>query len=344
MPRAGYSFGMELPDLVRDHLGSEQVQAGVALGDDDLLCLTPTRVLVYSGEGLLSDEAVEIHELDVERLLLSEGRRKTKFVFEYVDRTESLTVPRRRADKALELLMEGILDVAGVTEPEESVAGVYRFSELTLVVTDRRLVKHVGTPAWDDDYEGYPFESVTGLDFEEGSVATQIVLSVDGRPERIKAPNDAAPMLRRTLEEVLFEFRDVDSLAAFNRVVAPAEAPEDESEPDHLDLGEGIDPLVAEEPDPEPAEPDDEEAETDSPRPERIQVDPRPDQAEEPEADEAEAVATETPRDDRPSGDELAEIQAQLADLEATIEDQTDLLRKHHEAIQQLISELRKSR
>ena len=70
----------------------------------------------------------------------------------------------------------------------------------------------IGAAVIDEDFEVFPFADVTGLEFETGSVATQIVLAVDGRPQRIKAPNDEAPLLRRTLEEVLFAFHDVESV------------------------------------------------------------------------------------------------------------------------------------
>ena len=50
---------MDIPDLVQRALGGEEIQAGVSLGDEDAVCFTPTRALVYKGEGLISDEGVE---------------------------------------------------------------------------------------------------------------------------------------------------------------------------------------------------------------------------------------------------------------------------------------------
>ena len=43
---------MEIPNLVRQSLGGEEIEAGVNLGDEDLICLTPTRTLLYRAEGL----------------------------------------------------------------------------------------------------------------------------------------------------------------------------------------------------------------------------------------------------------------------------------------------------
>ncbi len=243
---------MEIPDLVRNALGDEEVRAGVNLGDEDALCLTPTRTILYRGEGLLSDESIEEYAHDVERLDVKEGRRKTKFSLTYVDGTETFTVPGSRAETVLEHLLDGVLTVGEVIEPTESVRGVYRFSELTLIVTDARLVKHVGAPVWDEDFEEFPFADVTGLAFEQGSVATQIVISVAGRPQRIKAPNDQAPMVQETLQDALFAFHEVDSLDALNEAVAVEEAAssggeggsEESSSAVDLSLSDGIDPLV----------------------------------------------------------------------------------------------------
>jgi hypothetical protein len=245
---------MEIPQLVRERLGDESIEASVTLGDEDLVCVTPTRTLVYRGEGLLSDESVSVYQHDVERFDVSTGRRKTKFVFEYVDGTESFTVPGGRADTLLNVLLGGVLHVAGVTGAGESISDVFSFSELTLVVTSHRLVKHVGEPVWDEDFEEYPYEDVTGLSFEEGSVATQVVLSVNGRPERIKAPAKEARKVEQTLTQALFAYHEVESLAEFDALVAEQddqpESPSDRGgSSSDLSLEDGIAPLVGDDAD-----------------------------------------------------------------------------------------------
>lgn len=238
---------MDIPDLVQQALGGEEIQAGVSLGDEDAVCFTPTRALVYSGEGLISDEGVEEYPLDVERLGLKRGRRKTKFVFQYLDGSRSFTVPSNRDDDVLERLLEGVLRIESVIDERESVGGVYLFSELTLVVAEKRVVKHVGEALWDEDYEVYDFAEVTGLEFERTSVATSIVLDIQGHPQRVKVPNDNAALLRRTLQEALFEFHDVESLEELNRLLGEDDEIDDVAETDESDdltFGSDIDPLV----------------------------------------------------------------------------------------------------
>jgi len=248
---------MDIPDLVNGVLGDEEIQAGVSIGDEDAVCLTPTRTLIYRGEGLLSDESVEEYSHDIEQLAVSEGRRKTKFTMQYIDGTESFTVPANRGEKVLTLFLEGVLRLEGVIDPRESIAGVYRFSELTLIIADGRLIKHIGNQVWTEDFEGYAYEDVTGLEFERASVATSITLGVDGRPQRIKVPNDKAPVVRQTLEEALFNHYDVGSSEELSRVVGTDEqadtggvetvgATEDE---DEFVFGDDFDPLVSEDDD-----------------------------------------------------------------------------------------------
>ena len=237
---------MDIPDLVQRALGGEEIRTGVSLGDEDVVCFTPTRVLVYNGEGLISDEGVDEFPLDTERLSIKRSRRKTKFTLQYIEGPESFTVPANRGEDVLERLLEGILRTDGVLDDEESVAGVYLFSELTLVVTDKRVVKHIGGAVWDEDFETYDFADVTGLDFEQTSVATSIVVGIDGHPQRVKVPSDNAPIVRRTLQEALFEFHDVSSLDELNRVLGDDDEldVDETSAADDLTFGSGIDPLV----------------------------------------------------------------------------------------------------
>jgi len=236
---------MELPARIRRELGDETLDSAVALGDEDLICFTPTRTLLYRGEGLLSDESIEVYDHDVDRLDISEGRRKTAFVLTSFDSEERFTVSRNRTEPVLERLLTGVLRMAEVIDADEAVDAVFRFSELTLIVTDARLVKHVGTPLWDADYEEFAFADVTGLEFEEGSVATYIVVSVDGRPQRIKAPRRDAEYLKRALTAALFSYYDVDSIEELNDAVGTGTAdPADESRRFDFELDDSIEPLV----------------------------------------------------------------------------------------------------
>lgn len=328
---------MDVPDLVRQALGDESIRAGVSLGDDDAVCFTPTRTLLYRSEGLLSDESVSTFPHDFERLAVSEGRRKTKFTLTYVDREESLTVPGDRADAVLERLLEGSLRVGGALDADESVTGVFRFSELTLVVAQQRLLKHVGGYTWDGDFEAYPYDEVTGLHFEDGSVATAVVLEAAGRTERVKAPNEEAPLVRQALESALFEYFDVGSLDELNRAVAPDDEADDsdggEDRAEGLGLDSGIDPLV-----------DDSDEESSPGRSRTASGRGGPPVADEAAGDSSAVSEAAAPEDGTARDDELAAVTARLDELATAVERQNELLERHHQTVEQLVDELRRGR
>lgn len=237
---------MSLPELLAGAAGDEEVVARVPLGGDDLLAVTPTRTLVYRADGLLSDETVEEYAHDAERIAVSSGRRKSKVVFGYgLDGEKTLAVPSKRLDDVVHPVLAGVLSARGVTDSGESVVRTFRFSELTLVVTDSRLVKHVGSAVWDEEFEEFPYADLTDLDFEEGTVATAVVLAHDGRSERFKAPNESARAVRESLVDAVCEFHGVGSLEEFRVVVADDEDDAVEESTGTTDFGEGPDPLSA---------------------------------------------------------------------------------------------------
>ncbi|WP_126661213.1 DUF7115 domain-containing protein [Haloterrigena salifodinae] len=245
---------MSVPEIVQSTLDGDEIAARVSLGGEDELFITSSSSLVYRSDGILSDESIEEYPHEADRLTLSEGRRKTKFTLEYsLEGTKEFTVPSDKTDAVLHPVLAGVLNGNGITDPGETVVKTYRFSELTLIITSDRLVKHIGGAVWDGDYEGYHFDDVTKLAFEDGSVATQIVLTVAGRPERIKAPNEEANDLRERLKRALFEYHGVTSLAEFNETIG---VDEDGGGRDGgaVDFGDGVDPLDANPPGPEDRE------------------------------------------------------------------------------------------
>ncbi|WP_435359377.1 DUF7115 domain-containing protein [Haloarchaeobius sp. DFWS5] len=236
---------MDVPGIVEATLGGEDVAAEVSLGGENVLYVTPTRTLIYQSEGFLSDESVDEYPHDAERMTIKEGRRKTRITLEYsLEGEKDFTVPANVTERVVHPVLAGVLNASGVTDAGETVSRTFRFSELTLIITSERLVKHVGSAVWDEDYEEYHYADLTSLDFEPGSVATQVVMRVDGRPERIKIANDRAAEVEEYLKQALFAYYDVSSLAALNEAVKPDEEEADER-PNPVDFGEGVDPLDA---------------------------------------------------------------------------------------------------
>lgn len=203
---------MALPDAVRTILDDEPVLDRLGLGGEDALFVTPTRLVRYRADGLFSDESAEELPYDAGRVSISRGRRTVEISIEYVDDERSLSVPVDRFEAALQALLAGVLSAAGVTADAETIIEAFRFDELTVVVTDRRLIEHVGTAVWNGEYEEVRFEEVTGIDVERGRVATGIVLSADGRRKRIKIRNDRARPFETCVRAAIREHHGVGSL------------------------------------------------------------------------------------------------------------------------------------
>lgn len=372
---------MSEPGVVESALDGETVAASVPLGGEDQLYITPTRTLIYRAEGLLSDESVEEYPHDAERLTISEGRRKTRFSLDYpVDGTREFTIPSKCADDVIHPVVAGIMNAAGITEPGETVLSTYRFSELTLIITSERLVKHIGAAVWDTDYEEFHYDDVTDLTFEKGSVATQVVLEVGGRQQRIKAPNDQARDVESKLSEALTEYHGVDSIEELRTANASEDdEPAEQPGAGGVDFGEGVDPLEANPPSTEGDEelsaeqvidnsggtttaetvdtPDDpaELADTDTIESDSAATEDGSQSADDPDPTAEDEPSTETTDDDGfdfgdvgfepaerdPDGDDIAE---ELAELRAVVEHQNERLDKQREAIERLIEELSRGR
>lgn len=248
---------MSQPEIVQSGLGDETVVARVDLGGEDELYVTPTRTLVYRAEGLLADESIEEYSHGAERITVSEGRRKAKVTLDYgLDGEQVISVPASRVERALQPIVGGVLRHNGVLGGNESVAQLFRFSELTVVVAGERVVRHIGPEVWDAEFESYHYGDVTDLEFEDGSVNTSVVLTVDGQRERFKTPNKDARAVRSALESTLLSYWEVDSMAELRAVAEPDGSGADAGGSDRsqdVAFGDGPDPLFAGTPEPEEA-------------------------------------------------------------------------------------------
>jgi hypothetical protein len=332
---------MSLPEIVQSSLDDESVAARVGLGGEDLLLVTPTRTLVYRAEGLLSDEAVEEFPHDAEHVGVAEGRRKAKITLDYgLDGERSFSVPTKRLDQVIHPVLAGVLNARSVTDPGETVKQTYRFSELTVVITSARLVRHIGEAVWDEEYDEYHFDDVTDLDFEEGSVATSVVVTVGGRQERFKAPNDQARALREGLVDAVCAYHGVDDLDELRAATAEdegkTEAESEAADGDTVSFGDGPGPL-------DTSGVDGDEDVASSAAEARAGGLPGGDGT---------TAAADADRDDGfgDSGFQSAgvvddpAVARELADLREVVEAQNERLERQERTIQQLIEELRQGR
>jgi hypothetical protein len=144
---------MQPPQRVAAALGDEEVTTQIDLGGDDSITLTPTRLLLYRAEGLLSGESVTEYPLAAREVSMQRGRRKATVHFDLAEAgTAEIALPADAADAAIT------------------------------------------------------------LDYEKGNVATTIVLTVEGRTERIKVPNEEILSVRKDVETAVCGFWDVETV------------------------------------------------------------------------------------------------------------------------------------
>jgi hypothetical protein len=201
------------PDLLSEAVGDAAVLDTVDLGGGDAVVVTRGTTHVYRSDGLLKDESVEQFDHDIDRLSVRTKRSKSSIQLERIDGEESFTVPSKVVDEVLEAMVEGVLLTTDVLAAAENVLAMFRFSELTLVVTDRRLFKHVGSAVWDGDFEAVAYADLSGLDFERGEFGTQVILETPDRRQRVKVPNEHAGTVRREVQDVVCDFHGVASMA-----------------------------------------------------------------------------------------------------------------------------------
>jgi hypothetical protein len=199
---------------------------------------------------------------------------------------------------------------------------------------------------------------LAALDLEDdlGSVATQVVLEIQGRQHRVKVPNEQAGRVRRAVQSAVFEHHSVSSLGGLREKIA-VEEPESGSEPDEAVPGAVSDPVPETD-----SETDDDSGGVDwSPPADQDVTGPRG-RPTDPEADapSAAAVGDRTAGRATGAGDNEGEdasgadagagsgsvesLEARIDDLEAQLERQNDLLESQGETIEQLVEELRRGR
>jgi hypothetical protein len=334
---------MSTPDALRAAVGDEAVVDTVGLGDDHVV-ITPTRTIVYRAEGLLSDESVETFPHDAERISVTDGRRAATIELDYgIDGTRSVRVPSDGLGEVLERVLAAVLRTTGVIGDDETVRSLHRSDELTLVVTDARVLKHVGDPVWDDDHENVPYADVTGVDLEEGAVGGQIVIRTADRAHRVKVPSAAGRALRERLEDAVCAFHGVESTSALG--------PDEDATDDGTDGLAAVDRLGTLTDDGHPDGPD--SAPGASRGPDATGA-PRTESAADtaaPSSDtDAASPATDTnaaaPTDEATPGstDDIATLAGRVAALESAVERQSEQLAEQRRALERLVDELRRER
>ena len=202
----------------------------IELDDHRTLFVAPSRIIVYRESSLLAEESVDTYSTDVERLLLDEGKKQVTVTFEYADEDDhELQLPPETMANALKALLASVVRTNGVVDEDESIRELFRFNEMTVILTDRRVIQHLGTSLWADAHNSIEYEDIRDIRTEEGTISTGVIIETTESAERLKIPQDAADRFVELLDQSVCEFHDVASLGVLR---GDPNAGEPDPEPD----------------------------------------------------------------------------------------------------------------
>lgn len=204
---------MSLPGGVNMLVDEDELINQVELDDHRTLFITPSRIIAYRESSLLTEESVDTYDTAIERLGLEEGKKHVTVTFEYNNQAQQeLQLPQQTMRKALKALLASVVRATNVVESDESIKDLYRFNELTIVVTDRRLIQHLGTALWAQPHTSIEYEAIRGINTEVGTVSTGVIIETTESTERLKVPQDTADQFVSMIEQSVCEYHDVSSL------------------------------------------------------------------------------------------------------------------------------------
>lgn len=221
---------MSLPGGVSVLVDEDDIVDRVALDDHRTLFVTPSKVITFRERSLLTEESVEVYPTEVEQLLLDEGKRQATVTFEYADgSSRELQLPTDTMAAGLKALLASVIRAMDIVQGDEVIIDLHRFKELTLVVTDSRLLKHVGWALWATAYDAIDYATITSIETEEGQVSTGVNIGTTDGNEWLKVPQSVADRFVSRFERAVCEFHGVTDLGVLN---GDPEAGEPDPEPD----------------------------------------------------------------------------------------------------------------
>lgn len=204
---------MSLPAGVSGLVDEDELIDDVALDGHRSLYVTPAKAVTFRERSLFTEESVDVYPTDIDRLLLEEGKRQSTVTFEYPDgQSSSLELPTEAMAPALKALLASATRATGAIPTDETILDLYRFNELTVILTDRRLLKHVGWAMWAASHDQIDYTDVRNIRVEQGQVSTGVNIDTDDGSDRLKIPHDTADDFVARLKSAVCDFHGIDDI------------------------------------------------------------------------------------------------------------------------------------
>ena len=191
------SLSMDIPSLLSDSIGEEEkIVSRVLVASGTHMITTTERVFIHREEGIINSEIFEEYGLNVDQISIFSDKRKARVVLNYgLEGTREFSLYAKYYDRIVDPLVRGVLKATGVVESGELIRHVYRYGQLTIVLTDKQFLKHIGVALWSRDYENFNYEDVSRVDIEKGGVSAEILIEYKGRMQRIKTDKERARLI-----------------------------------------------------------------------------------------------------------------------------------------------------
>ena len=188
---------MDIPSLLSDSIKEgEKIVSRVLIASGTHMVTTTERVFIHREEGIINNEIFEEYSLGVDQISVFSDRRKARIVLNYgLEGTREFSVYAKYYDRIVDPLVRGVIKATRVVEPGELIRQVYRYGQLTIVLTDKQFLKHIGVALWSRDYESYQYEDIARIDIEKGGASAEILIEYKGRMHRIKTDKERARLV-----------------------------------------------------------------------------------------------------------------------------------------------------
>ena len=210
---------MELPDVISDMvLDDEIILSRTLISNSVEMIVTSTRLFLYRGTSLINTESFEEYKLNVDRISISPDRKKAQITLDYgSNRTIEFQAYRKYLDMIYEPLIRGVIHANNILQQGESIKKIYRKGELTVVLTNMKILKHIGTSLWDLDFENFNLETISRIYVAEGGSSSEVIIESNNRLHRIKTTTSVAQSLCDSSIIELISFHNFPTYLEFKK-------------------------------------------------------------------------------------------------------------------------------
>lgn len=214
------NFHMELPDVISDLiLDDETILSRTLISNGVELIVTSTRLFLYRGVGLINTESFEEYKLNVDRISISLDRKKAQIILDYGINRPSVEFQahRKYLDMIYDPLIRGAIHANNTLQQRESIKKICRKGELTIVLTNMKILKHIGTSLWDIDFESFDLETISKIYVDAGGISSELIIESNNRLHRIKTTANIAQSLCDSSINELISFHNFPTYSEFQK-------------------------------------------------------------------------------------------------------------------------------